>query len=277
MLHLERCLLSELDVVAPDTMTAEVYAVACLENRALAIQPQLEMTCEEIIHRLPAIPQICFVIAHDDHIIHVANILPRTQRVLGILVSLVEVEIGEHLARQIADRHANTCFTLTCLDVDAEQSAALLIVNDAPQELQQFLVFENPVQDTKQDGMIDAVKVFADIELQHVDLARRVADVLLQLANRSLRAAANPAGVARRDIPFIEQVIDLPIYSPLHYAIAKRQRHDEPFLRVRDVELAVSADMVRMPDEFILQLNKIFFEIPCKCQHLTTLRLVSTS
>lgn len=149
MLHLERRLLSEFDVVAPYAMATKVYTVACLENRALAIQLQLEMAREEIVHRLPTVPQICFVIAHDDHIIHVANILPRTQRVLGILVSLVEVEIGEHLARQIADRHANTCFTLTCLDVDAEQPATMLIVNDAPQELQQFPVLENPVQDAK--------------------------------------------------------------------------------------------------------------------------------
>ena len=276
MLHLERRLLSEFDVVTPDTMTTEVYAVACFDNRALAIQLQLEMTCEEIIHRLPAIPQICFVIAHDDHIIHVANILPRTQRVLGILVSLVEVEIGEHLARQIADRHANTCFTLTCLDVDAEQSAALLIVNDAPQELQQFLVFENPVQDTKQDGMIDAVKVFADIELQHVDLARRVADVLLQLADSSLCTAANPAGVARRDISFIEQVADLPIYRPLHHTVAERKCHDKPFLRIRDVKLPIPADMVRVPDELVLELNQIFFKIPRECQHLTALCLVAS-
>lgn len=211
MLHLERRLLSEFDVVTPDTMTTEVYAVACFNNRALAIQLQLEMAREKIIHSLPAIPQICLVIAHDDHIIHIANILPRTQRVLGILVSLVEVEIRKHLARQIADWHANTCFSLARLDVDAEKSAALVIVNDAPQELQQFLVLENSVQDAKKNGMIDAVKVFADIEFQHVNLARCMADVLLQLVDSSLRATANPAGVARRDIPFIEQVADLPI------------------------------------------------------------------
>lgn len=262
MLHLERRLLSEFDVVTPDTMTTEVYAVACFDNRALAIQLQLEMTCEEIIHRLPAIPQICFVIAHDDHIIHVANILPRTQRVLGILVSLVEIEIGEHLARQIADRHANTCFTLTCLDVDAEQSAALLIVNDAPQELQQFLVLENSVQDVKQSIVVDAVKILADIELQHVDLARCVTDVLLELMNRSLRATADPAGIARRDISLIERVVDLPIYRPLHHAITERQRHNETLLRVRDVKLPIPANMVRMPDELVLQLDQILFEIP---------------
>lgn len=277
MLHLERRLLSEFDVVTPDTMTTEVYAAACFDNRALAIQLQLEMTCEEIIYRLPAIPQICLVIAHDDHIIHVANILPRMQLVFGILVSLVEIEIGEHLARQIADRHANTCFTLTCLDVDAEQSAALLIVNDAPQELQQFVVLENPMQDAKKYRMVDAVKILADIKLQHVDLARRVADVLLELMNRSLCTAADPTGVARWDISLIEQVADLPIYRPLHHAITERQRHNEPFLRVRDVKLPIPADMVRVPDELVLELDQILFKIPRECQHLTALYLVAPS
>lgn len=277
MLHLERRLLSEFDVVTPDTMTTEVYAAACLENRALAIQPQLEMTCEKIIHRLPAIPQICFVITHDDHIIHVADIFPCVQLVFGKLIGFVQIEIRKHLACQIANWHADASFALTCLDVDTEQPAALVVVNDAPQELQQFPVLENPVQDTKQDGMIDAVKVFADVELQHVDLARRVADVLLELMNRSLRTAADPTGVARRDIPLIEQVADLPIYRPLHNAIAERQRHDEPFLRVRDVELAVSANMVRVPDELVLELDQTLFEIPRECQHLTALCLVAPS
>lgn len=277
MLHLECRLLSEFDVVTPDTMTTEVYAVACFDNRALAIQLQLEMTCEEIIHRLPAVPQICFVITHDDHIIHVADIFPCVQLVFGKLIGFVQIEIRKHLACQIANWHANTGFSLTCLDVNAEQPSALLIVNDAPQELKQFPVLENPVQDTKQDGMIDAVKVFADVELQHVDLARCVPNVLLELTNRSLRATANPAGIARRDIPLIEQVVDLPIYCPLHYSVTKRQRHNEALLRVRDIKLPIPADMVRMPDELILQLNKIFFEIPRECQHLTALCLVAPS
>lgn len=276
MLHLECRLLSEFDVVTPDTMATKGYATACLENRALAIQSQLEMTREKIIHCPPAVPQICLVIAHDDHIIHVADILPRMQRVLGILVSLVEVEIGEHLARQITDRHANTGFSLTCLDVDAEQPTTLVIVNDAPQELKQFTVLENPVQDTKQDGMVDAVKVFADVELQHVDITRRVPNVLLELMNRSLRTAADPTGVARRDIPLIEKVVNLPIYCPLHYSVTKRQRHDEPFLRVRDVKLPIPANMVRMPDELVLQLDQILFKIPRECQHLTALCLVAS-
>lgn len=132
MLHLECRLLSELDVVAPDTMTAEVYAVACLDNRALAIQLQLEMTCEEIIHRLPAVPQICFVITHDDHIIHVADILSRIQLVLCKLVGLVEVEIREHLACQVADWHADASFAFSRLNVYAEKAAALVVVNDTP-------------------------------------------------------------------------------------------------------------------------------------------------
>lgn len=276
MLHLERRLLSEFDVVTPDTMTTEVYAVACFDNRALAIQLQLEMTCEKNIHCPPAVPQICLVITHDDHIIHVADIFPCVQLVLGILVGFVQIEIGEHLACQIADWHADASFSLTCLDVNAEQPSALLIVNDAPQELQQFLVFENPVQDTKQDAVVDAVKVLADIKFQNVGLTRRVPKVLLELTNRSLCTAADPAGVARRDISLIEQVADLPIYRPLHHAITERQRHDEPFLRVRDVKLPIPANMVRVPDELVLELDQILFEIPRECQHLTALCLVAS-
>ena len=234
------------------------------------------MTCEEIIHRLPAIPQICFVIAHDDHIIHVANILPRTQRVLGILVGFVQIEIRKHLACQISNGHADASFAFSRLNVYAEKAAALVVVNDAPQELQQFTVLENPVQDAKKYRMVDAVKVFADVELQHVDITRRVSNVLLELMNCSLRTAADPTGIARRDIPFIEQVADLPIYCPLHYSVAEWQRHDEPFLRVRDVELAVSADMVRMPDELVLELDQILFKIPRERQYLAALCLVAS-
>lgn len=76
MLHLEYRLLSELYMVAPYAMATEVYDAACFDNRALAIQTQLEMTREKIIHCPPAIPQICFVIAHDGNIVHVANISP---------------------------------------------------------------------------------------------------------------------------------------------------------------------------------------------------------
>lgn len=151
-------------MVTPDTMTTEVYAVACFDNRALAIQLQLEMICEEIIHRLPAVPQICFVIAHDDHIIHVADILSRIQLMLGVLVGFIDVEICKHLARQVADWHADASFAFSRLNVYAEQSAALLIVNDAPQELQQFLVLENSVQDVKQNIVVDAVKILADAD-----------------------------------------------------------------------------------------------------------------
>lgn len=125
--------------------------------------------------------------------------------------------------------------------------------------------------------MVDAVKVFADIELQHVDIARRVADVLLQLVDSSLRTAADPTGVTRRDIPLIEQVADLPINCPLHNAIAEWQRHDETLLRVRDVKLPIPANMVRMPDELVLQLDQILFEIPRERQYLAALCLVAPS
>lgn len=130
-------------MVTPDPVAAEVYTVSRGLYRALAIQPQFEMAQEKIIHRLPAILKIRFIVADDNHVIHIAYIPLGAQLMLRELVCFIQVQISEHLARKVADWHPDARLPLSGINVNPEKATALLIVNDAAQELQQVAVLEN--------------------------------------------------------------------------------------------------------------------------------------
>lgn len=131
-------------MVGPHPVAAEINAIPCGLYSALAIQPKLEMTYKKIVHRVPAILKILLVITDNDHIVHVANIPFGVKLVFCELVGFVEVKIGKHLACQVADRHADADLSFASIDINAEKSATLFVINDAPQELQQITVFKYP-------------------------------------------------------------------------------------------------------------------------------------
>ena len=66
----------------------------------------------------------------------------------------------------------------------------------------------------------------------------------MQALRRWQRSFALPAPVAVRDIPLVQIWVDLPVNGPLHNAIPKAQRHDEPRLRVAYIKFPIWPHLV---------------------------------
>jgi len=85
---------------------------------------------------------------------------------------------------------------------------------------------------------------------------------------------ADPAGKGILDELPVEQWINNPIYRPLNHSVAKRQGHYQTFLGFVDIEFAISAHSVLVPDQLILQLNQITLQIGAESQHLIPVALI---
>ena len=93
MLHLERALFPESDMVAPYAVSAKIDALRLCPYRRLVVQLQVQVLQQELTHAVAAFAQVSLIRAYDDHVVHITQVMLRLADVLRILVSCIEIEI----------------------------------------------------------------------------------------------------------------------------------------------------------------------------------------
>ena len=87
------------------------------------------------------------VVAQDHNVVHVSDVVVQLQLVLRVLIQLVEADVGEHLARQVSDRHAPIIETLTRLhlvraEAGRQAEGSVLAVDDRVHDPEQAVIVD---------------------------------------------------------------------------------------------------------------------------------------
>ena len=141
---------------------------------------------------------------------------------------------------------------------------------------QQFLVFENPAQYLFQDAVGDGLKIMVNIAFQGIQRSPVIAHVPNPSGDRGGsegHPAPLPAGAAIIKEPFVKKRFNHIAYGVLHHPVHKGQRGNYALLRLMDFEHPIGALPVAVPDQVILDVDKIFFLVRRESQHFIPVSL----
>src|SRR5699024_859703 len=199
------------------------------ENLRLAIELELEAGAQPGGDLAAPMMQLRLVRMHDDKVVHIADIAPGAQGLLGEFVQLVQIDIGPELADQVADRQ-----TVAPGGEDvAAQGERARAANAAREQ-------------AEKNASIDAGEILAYVGLEHVRLAIMALDVaqpLLRRVGAGMHALARPAGIAVVDEARLPNRLQRRMQRVLHDTVAKRQRGDQALFGLVDVEQSIRSGL----------------------------------
>jgi hypothetical protein len=141
------------------------------------MQMQPEGGLQKLIHLLVPSVQDTGVFVKEDHVVDIAAVIPGFQAVLHILVQLVQIEIGEELAGQVADRQALSFGSIEKAFVpwDAREqrgrrahhcSGARIVPGGLANEIQKPVFVDVALGESDDGFPIDAVEEVGDVRLE---------------------------------------------------------------------------------------------------------------
>ena len=153
----------------------------------------------------PPFPEVLRIIVKQRKIVHVANVALRAQHLLADVVQAIKVEIGEELAREIADGKAAPPLEggeqVVAGEVFVHRFLRIRAIDD-PVRQRQRAVAGDPAADVGlEDFVIDRRKIAVDIASENVpeSIAER-----LVAGDGAVRSLALAIGVAVMDEPALE-------------------------------------------------------------------------
>ena len=194
--HAAHAVFSECPVGGPDAVAEKVEGPASADGDGVdlgfAVGAQGEGIPQEGLDRFAHGVKVGLVVVNDAEIVHVSQISGLAQLVLGELVEVVQVDVGEELARQIADG-----------DASRERVARVGgAVDDLVEKPQGVGAGDAAAKLPFKDRVGDVGKIFGDIGLEHVDAAVLALDLAhegLGAVGSGVRALARTAGVGVAD------------------------------------------------------------------------------
>ncbi len=223
----------------------------------------------------------------DNHeIIDVAPVIAKTKLVLAEMVESVEVEVGENLRREVADRktqaggdseqafiawqvvpefHLTPTFAADKGIVqdkgatEGEDSLAVGVWIHAPQEA---------FQQVHEEGPADVHEKALDVELEHPGLApvvrRALADKVQYPPDAEVRALSDAAGIAVIDKRFFKIGVEPVDEDVMDNAVSEACGKDFSFDGLFDDEYSGWAGLPRLRIQFLPQRDQVAFEINLK-------------
>ncbi|MCY1427655.1 hypothetical protein D9M71_435120 [compost metagenome] len=223
-------------------------------------------------------------------VVDVADVMPRAQPVFDELVEGVQVDVGEELAAEVADRQApvtrlaDQALVLGHAVEQAGRAAQLVVLaRVVHQDLQgqgaPFRFRDAVGQLLGEDALVDADEEVGQVALQVV---RRPAPVLGDAAHLGLQAlggiegaAAGDAGAAVGDEAALDARADVVVQQVVHDAIAEVGRPDLPRLRVGDHEADGGAGLVGAIGQLGMQLHEVALQVELEGQCAPAAALVA--
>lgn len=201
------------------------------DRPAARVEAQAKALGEERLDLFQVPSGLGAVVQQQDEVVHVADVVAHPQRLLDEVVERVEVEVGEHLAREAADRHPD-CRRLRAVgDQRLEQP-------------EQPAVADPPCQQPQEHPVVDASEIAGDVALEHVAFALAVAHEAAVALDGAVLAAGPDAGVGVGDEAALEDRVHYAHDRVVEHPVAEGGGADLAPLRVGDEKAPVRAPAV---------------------------------
>ena len=189
--------------------------------------------------------QLVGAVVEQGEVVHVAQIALGAQHLLAEVVQSIQVQIGEELAGEVADRQPAAAFErreqIVAGIVDQHGLLPIAAVDDAVGQCQGVFAGEAAAQVRFEDGVVDGREVAVDVAAQHMGMT--VAEALVT-GHGAVRAFADAVGVAVEHEAVLEDGLADGAEGVMHHAVAKRRGGDDAVLGVEDLDLLVAAGPV---------------------------------
>ena len=180
-------------------------------------------------------------------VIHVPDIAGHALAILEEMVQFPEVQVGEVLAGQVADREA-----------PAGLGTRQQVVDDPVQQAQQGRILELAPAERLQGLVVDALEVPADIAQQVVG---ELPGALLQTPDRSVGALAPPAGIRIIDQAGLQDRVQHGADRVLDNPVPEMGGADPASLGLADDEGPVGTHPVAAGTQLLLQLQQVGLQV----------------
>ncbi len=171
------------------------------------MQGEIKPLPQENFYSPPCIMKDAFVVVQKKKVVHVPDVLPDAQSVLHEMIQLIEIHIGEKLAREIADG-------------DSLAESILTTPDDLAAERERTLIAYLFSEKADKNLMIDVGEEFGNVAGED---ETRVRLPIAQAAQRRVRPLAASARVAFEDESALENRLDPRDERVVYDAVAKRR------------------------------------------------------
>ena len=211
----------------------------------------------------PALPlgQHARIVMEQRKVIDIAQVR-RAQDFGAEMIERVEIEIGEELAREIADRQAAPARErrkqVIAGKVQFDRLLRVRGVNDPVEEVEGRHARDAAAQVALQYAVIDRREVPEHVAAQ--DMGIKVPVPLIGL-NGAVRAFAGPVGKAVIDEAALEDRGDHITDGVMHDPVAERRRRYDPVLGIEELDLHIPSRPVGAVRQCTFKRQAFFFEI----------------
>lgn len=242
------------------------------DERLVRMEFQAELVPYIFPYPVPDAAQMRLVRMNDEEIIHIPPVPFLAEPLLHEMVEAVEIDIGEQLARKIADREPASLGDRNGSAAVSRRGPMSGIVrrDDLPYQIEGSRTPDSSGDDREQNFPIYALEIFADIALQSVrEWPARSADLAAGGPARSVESGADGSvrgsraheksphatsrimcsfagstGVRIRDEPFLEFRPDNGDHRVLNDPITKCGRGNQPRFRIGDQKTRVGSGTI---------------------------------
>ncbi len=189
----------------------------------------------------------------------------------AVVIESVQIDIGEELAGEVADRDAASSLErrkqVIAGIIKVDRLLRVGRINDYVNQIQGPLAGDPPSDVTLQDLVIDRRKIPEDVTAQHV--AEPVA-ILLIAYYRPMCSLSLAIGIGVENESALEQRSAHRVYCMVDNAVAERGGGYDPMLRIEHLDLPVASGQVGPIPEFPLQPQSLELLTGEKRRHIAT-------
>ena len=202
------------------------------------------------LYPVAPVAQLHLVVMQDHEVVHIPGVVAGAQLVLGEPVELIEIDIGEQLASEVAERDANA-------------RGARARINDAIQQGERVMALDVLAQQPLEHGMINAGEISADVGLEAVQLsviALHYPHPVLHPVCTGVGALAVAASVRVEDKAPVDNRFEHIYDGAVNHSVRKSRGGDQPLLWLKNIKLLVAARRIAAVEQVEVGMMQVLLQ-----------------
>ena len=217
---------------------------------------------EKAHYSLPPFPKLCGIVVKQREVVHIAQIAFRPQDLLAEMVEAVEIEIGEKLAGQVADRQSAPSLEGRKQVVTRIMQTHRLLrvggIHDPVRESQGASAGDPPAEVPLEGFVVNGREIAIDVAAQ--DMLEAVPKFLIT-RDGAMRPLALPVCVTVMDEAPLEQRSADCTKCVMNDPIPKRRWGDDAMFGIKNLDRPVAARPVASALQLPLKAQDFLFQI----------------
>jgi hypothetical protein len=202
------------------------------------------------------------LVVEQREVVDVPQVARSSQHLLAEMIEAIEVDVGEELAGQVADRQpppaAIGLEEIVARIVEVDRFLGVRAIDDGVEQPQRRRTTEAPAKVGLQDLVVDGREVAIDVAPQ--DMAVAIAEALVP-RHSTVGAFADPVGIAVVDEAALEDRPDDVVECMVHNPISEWRRRNHPAFRVVHLEGQIPPRLVCLRVQLPFEPQQLGFEI----------------